>query len=334
MQIDDLVGIGKASEKLLDVVSSACGTLYRPTAIRREARAKAEEIRLLGRAEADVKAEKIRIVGLAEAENRLLAADTDLALLQRAKARLVAREIQHQTNIENIAQIALAEMPAAVSETPVDEDWKFHFFKVAEDITDSDMQALWGKILAGEVASPGSYSRRTLEVLRNLSKREAELFERVCSLAFTRGWMVRLIPTQPPIEAMLPGHTSLDFKEFGVSLDDLLMLESAGLLVANDGLTSTLPFANQTGVDNKQQIATLYNGIAVVFELAAGVPLTLETYVFTSAGKELQGLIKPNPNLGYLRRLAEGLRYKNIRMYKGRSVGVGDLIDIDQREEF
>ena len=52
------------------------------------------------------------------------------------------------------------------------------------------MQKLWGRLLAGEVASPQSYSKRTLQFLKTLSKREAAAFERYCGFAVadSNGW--------------------------------------------------------------------------------------------------------------------------------------------------
>lgn len=63
-----------------------------------------------------------------------------------------------------------------VSPEPVNKDWQNRFFSIAEDISDEEMQKLWANILAGEVKRPKSFSLRTLDVLRNLSKEEAELF--------------------------------------------------------------------------------------------------------------------------------------------------------------
>lgn len=333
MGIEDLLGFGKASEKLITVVSKACGTLYRPVGIRREASAKAYEIRLLGKASAEAEAEKVRIVGLANAEQNILAADTDIEIFERAKKRLITREIRRQTNIENIVEIALAELPEQVSEDPVEDDWQVRFFNTAEDITDSDMQTLWGKVLAGEVASPGRFSLRTLDILRNLSKHEAEVFQRACGLAFTRGWIARLIPTTSPFEAMQPGSSELDFKEFNLTLDHLLSLMSAGLLTPGDRLTSSFPENRNHLNETKQQVVVPNNGIPILFEAPLGIPLTFESYVFSTAGKELKELIEPNPNIEYLRLLAKGLRLKNINMYRSRYIGESELVDIAFRED-
>jgi len=48
------------------------------------------------------------------------------------------------------------------------------------------MQKVWAKILAGEVAKPGTYSRRTMNVLKTFERLEAEGFTHYCSICFRR----------------------------------------------------------------------------------------------------------------------------------------------------
>ncbi|MDZ7795556.1 MAG: hypothetical protein U5N56_00230 [Candidatus Marinimicrobia bacterium] len=49
---------GKALEKLFETISKGIGTLYRPVAIRKEAKAKAYELIVMGRAKSQVLEEK------------------------------------------------------------------------------------------------------------------------------------------------------------------------------------------------------------------------------------------------------------------------------------
>ena len=74
-------------------------------------------------------------------------------------------------NIDNVTQIAAEQLSQEdfVSEEPVEEDWTTRFFNIVEDISDEEMQRLWGKILAGEVKQPKSYSLRTLELLKKIN---------------------------------------------------------------------------------------------------------------------------------------------------------------------
>jgi hypothetical protein len=65
--------------------------------------------------------------------------------------------------------------PPPPPEAP-DADWVARFFGVVQDVSAEEMQALWGKILAGEIRHPGRLSLRTLDILRNLTTAEAKVF--------------------------------------------------------------------------------------------------------------------------------------------------------------
>ena len=45
------------------------------------------------------------------------------------------------------------------------------------------MQELWGRILSGEIKKPGSYSLKTLDFVKNLTKADASLLENMAKLA-------------------------------------------------------------------------------------------------------------------------------------------------------
>ena len=50
-----------------------------------------------------------------------------------------------------------------VSNEPVNEGWKNRFFNIVEEISDEELREIWGRVLAGEIKKPKSYSLRTLE---------------------------------------------------------------------------------------------------------------------------------------------------------------------------
>ena len=66
-----------------------------------------------------------------------------------------------------------------VSDEPIDEGWENRFFNIVEEISDDELREIWGRVLAGEIKKPKSYSLRTLECLRNLNKEEASLIVKV-----------------------------------------------------------------------------------------------------------------------------------------------------------
>ncbi|MCW3082461.1 DUF2806 domain-containing protein [Segetibacter sp.] len=110
----------------------------------------------------------------------------DKSLKERVEERVRFQEEKRQANLEDITAFAAGILTNAgpVNNQPVDEGWASRFFRLAEDISVDEMKALWGRILAGEIKAPRYLSLRTLELLKNLTKTEAERFMKVGRLAF------------------------------------------------------------------------------------------------------------------------------------------------------
>lgn len=167
-----LVNLGKLSKpatKLIECVSAAIGAWYEPTRIRNEAEARGDAMITLARKEG-------------EANNIAL----------RAALRISDLELRRQQNIEQVTLTAVDLIEKLESEDPVDPDWTYFFIESCQDVGDEEMQSLWAKILAGEVSRPGSFSRRTMEIVRTLDKQHAAMFTKTCEFCFQRSvWMPR-----------------------------------------------------------------------------------------------------------------------------------------------
>ena len=61
-------------------------------------------------------------------------------------------------------------------------DWINIYFESAKNASDTYMQGVWAKVLAIEMAASGSFSFKTLDVLKNLSTKEFQVFEKLASL--------------------------------------------------------------------------------------------------------------------------------------------------------
>lgn len=149
-----LEALSEPATKLIETVADAVGVLYEPTRIRRKA-------------EAEVEAAKIRLEGSIELQQIAL----------HSSNRLNNLEARRQRIIESIVDKAIQQLPDHVSDEEVDEDWVFQFFNYCQDVSNEQMQELWACLLAGEVAEPGSYSLRTLNIVRMLRQDDATLFE-------------------------------------------------------------------------------------------------------------------------------------------------------------
>ena len=143
-------------DKFTETISNALGL----TAIGIKKNAKAESYASIIKAKTDAEVALIKIQGE-----------------EKVAQYLLSRNKQKLENVESIISKAEKQFipNEPVSDKPVDHDWMNRFLNIAEEISDEDMRNLWAQVLAGEVKKPQSYSLRTLEVLRNMTKSEADL---------------------------------------------------------------------------------------------------------------------------------------------------------------
>lgn len=317
LEVKDIVGLSKPLTKLIEVVSDATGALYRPRAIRAEADARAYETKVLSHAQAEAAADakNIEFAAATDRINSMLRDHPEIA--ERAKRRLLAREIEGQLNVDSIADFAAQALPAAVSEDPVSPDWRRKFFLEAENVCEADLQLLWGKVLAGEIATPGAFGLRTLDTLRQLSRAEAELFRRACAIAMSTGWIA--LPN-------LDLNTSL--KPFGFTYGDILSLRDAGLLLHGDHIHKDFRSIEPAREPTAQMTLLINNGAHIQLSGPAMASLQIPALVFTRAGQELQRLIEPNETPEYLRALGTALRQRGVVAKRGTPVPQGDGISV------
>lgn len=66
-------------------------------------------------------------------------------------------------------------------------DWLMRFFDAVGNISNEDLQNLWGKVLASEIFRPKACSLRTLDMIRNMSPEEANTFSVLCQYVMQSG---------------------------------------------------------------------------------------------------------------------------------------------------
>lgn len=107
------------------------------------------------------------------------------------------------------------------AEPQYDLDWFFRFYETVGSVSDQQMQELWARILAGEVRNPGSHSFHLIEILKRMSKTDAELFNKICSLSI-----------EIDDHIFIPNYKSY-LSHYGISFDELLILDEFGLINTN-----------------------------------------------------------------------------------------------------
>lgn len=162
----------KPATVLIEKISDAIGVVFEPKRIKRKAEAEAVATRIKKLAELDLRDE----------------------IEQRAISRLLIEETKKQENIEYITYEALNNLNEDAKPEDIEDDWISHFFEKCKIVSDNEMKNLWSRVLAGEANNPGSFSRRTVEFIATLDKKDANDFTNLCRYILTSGMPILLIP--------------------------------------------------------------------------------------------------------------------------------------------
>jgi hypothetical protein len=123
------------------------------------------------------------------------------------------RKLENRAAAAKAALDELEENPATEdAKAEIDNDWLNMFTRLAEDKSSEELQRLFGRILAGEIMRPGSFSLRTLQSVSALSKTEAEAISKF--LPYVLGdKIVAFVGTEPEIDLAL----RMQMDELGVA---------------------------------------------------------------------------------------------------------------------
>lgn len=142
--------------------------------------------------------------------------------------RIIAEELRKQENLEAVwaeAKKTLLETAQTNKEAAdngpneVSPDWMNYFSSFAEKASSETIRPLWGRILAGEIRHPSSFSVSALRVLSEIDAETAKAFQEIAEFRIsgkTFGFSEDLLVKARPVS--------------GLPLVTLTRLEEAGLL--------------------------------------------------------------------------------------------------------
>lgn len=264
MSDNSLVNLGELSKPvtvLIEKISKAVGTLYEPHRIRNVAKAEA-------------KAEKIK----AETEIEI----TDLQM--RAEQRRLEEEARNQKNMEDITAKAAPHINEDANPEGMDDDWIANLFNRCRIVSDSEMQSLWARVLATEANAPGSLSKRTVNMLSDFNKNDADLFTKLCGFGWNIGGVVPLVFDEQ----------SEIYNKHGINFTRLSHLESIGL-IQFAGIT------NFSKAGLPKFLGIYYYGKLLRLEMSKNTDNKLQVgkVLLTTIGKELAPICGSKPVAGF-----------------------------------
>lgn len=160
-----------------------------------------------------------------------------------------------------------------ISDDPIDTTFCNFWRKDTESIDDEKLRQIWADLLVQEVKKANSVSVRTLNVVKNITKQEAELFERLCKGI--------IMPYDPQLLV-----NAKDIPLFG-TYAELYQLVEAGLISsANSSYTSpNLPLEIFPVLCGNYMIKLHRN------------PLVIKCHMLTNAGKEIMNVLNIEKDL-------------------------------------
>lgn len=314
--------------KLCDTVASkGIGSLLKPWQMRREGAAAAEVKRLNSLTLAQT---KIEVADIQAGKKVLLpggklesaagpAAEVEHAsrvaiiaeLDEIVKANVLNEAFRKEVSVAKAVLYAEQELRGDAqepSDAPVSDDWLLRWRDNAASVSSDELQSLWGKVLAGEVKSPGSYSLRTLEFLRNLSQEEAQHIEKVSPFVINA--------------AIYKGSAEM-LAAVGVTSTVLRELGDLGILSGTDGLGLSL-----TGKSNRADRFenTIHTSDVALFvtHADASKAWTISVCTVTNLGKQILQLAKAKPDPAYLQAIANDIKNQGFEVSMSNYFVVGN----------
>jgi len=263
----DLGNLSKPATRLIDRISDAVGVLYEPKRIQRQAEAEAEARKIQAQADMEIS-----------------------HMQQRGLRRFIQEEGKNQENMERIGAEATKHIdPERATPEEIDEDWIRFFFENCRITSNSEMQKVWSRILAGEANAPGLFSKRTISVVSTVKQEEARLFTNFCSCVWRiNGYKWPIIDEPRDLERFLD-----------CSMKDIYILNDAGLVLHGE------PFGyGETRINEYCEFKYFDRKFVFRFDKFHKIVST-GMVKLTEAGAELFEICEVNPDYDFMHKCIE-----------------------------
>ena len=308
------------------VAEKGIGGLFKPWQMRREGRAtirlKQEELLAIAQAERD--ADRLRrgevvleiskvpdLLAQPEPAPESATGDTlnNLSPVQYANRFLTSETVRHEANVTRAllhAETSLEDDPQTPSESSVSDDWLFRWRDSASQVSAEELQYLWGRLLAGEIKSPGTYSLRTLEFLRNLSQGEAEAIAKL---------------SQFVVDNVIFRDATELLEKSGVTYGFLMNMQQLGILAGVEAIGLSITWKSLA--EDRFTRALISNSMVLVVTADdPGITITLPAYQLTGIGQQVLRLGKFGSNIEHLKKVGEHLKSQGTRVDLAQYVNI------------
>ena len=235
--------------------------------------------------------------------------------------------IREQINLDKVAEAAAEQIRQDTANSggedeaeevpPINEDWLNNFEKEANQKSTEEMQLLFGRILAGEIQRPSSFSIKTVRLISSLDSEVAQIFKRLCSLCVTlrvgQGWEMLY---DARVVSLGGNAASNSLKNYGMNFDQLNILQENGLIVADYNCQMPYPMciAKNNSVSLPFCYAKKYWGLVPSLEGQVFNDFKLNGVALSRTGKELLKVVDIEEDEKYTAALQKYFKSLNLEM--------------------
>lgn len=224
---------------------------------------------------------------------------------QRLARRQVHQDIRRELRVSRAILIAETELALGSGNPPsqwVDDQWLSRWSGYAASFGSEMMLNLWGKILAREIQSPGSFDLRSLDFLHSLSAREASDFARLMTFVVA--------------DIVFRGCDGL-LAEAGVNHEFLLEMQHLGLLFGVEATNFSVTLTSLR-TDRFEAALPASGQMLVIRSSDPSQRCVLPSCKLTPMGRQISQLVDSEVNPSYLHRMGQAIRAQGFDVQLGR----------------
>ena len=185
----------------------------------------------------------------------------------------------------------------------IELNWFNRWREEAENSSTEEIQYLWAQVLKQEITIPNSVSLRTLDFIRNLSKKEALLIEKIISYSFANLVVFDITQNSKNMSIIdipnVPDENNSFITQMGISQNQLYELKELGIIggVGFSGVIWDIPtqsdeiFFYNMILNNNIHIKITKNN--------KNFNPQFNAYNLTNRGIELKNILEINENMEY-----------------------------------
>jgi hypothetical protein len=224
---------------------------------------------------------------------------------------LVADYIEKRNRRTRVVEIAAQEitqsLPNTGTDALIDDDWLAFFKGKVDQLGTEEAKLLFGKVLAGEIKQPGSFSKRSIGILAEMDPVVGKLFDSLCNISTVISKQHVRVVTLGVGDV---GENSLE--EFGLPFEALNHLIDAGLIFSEYDTFVGMPLAAKGqpfelgGTYYRLDVAEAKETEPHTVEKRTAALAAVPGVTLSATGRELRAIVAKKTVHAYVEKLAKG----------------------------